>query len=95
VRLGLLWAASGAVLALGAQLRPRLPLSGSALFHVGVLLVPVSAAATVVGLGSTWAGGLLAAGLVGAPVAASSGGGTTHRCWGLRPSSWSAWVSPG
>lgn len=63
-KLGALVAATGACLLAGRSLRPTLPASAAALFHLGAFLVPVDVAAVGVRADLHWSTMLLAQGLV-------------------------------
>ncbi|MEX2659915.1 MAG: hypothetical protein WD232_09465 [Acidimicrobiales bacterium] len=63
-KLGAIGALTGAFLLAGRRLRPSLPATSSALFHLGAFLIPVDVAALAVRAELGWAATLLAEGLV-------------------------------
>lgn len=57
--------ATGTALVLGRWLRPRLPVTASALFHLGAFLLPIDVGALAVDRGVGWPGVVLAEGVAG------------------------------
>lgn len=70
VKLALLGGITGVAVVAGDRLRSSLPATGSALFHLGALLVPVNVAAVDVRLGATWREMMLHGALVSLPASA-------------------------
>ena len=68
VKLAVLGGLTGGFLVAGERFRPSLPATGSALFHLGALLVPVNLAAADVRIGIGWERLLLVEGLACAPL---------------------------
>ena len=72
-KFGALVAVTGACLLAGLRLRAGLPITASALFHLGVLLVPIDVAALGVRAGWEWPRMLLAQPNADSPLMARSG----------------------
>ncbi|HMG44076.1 MAG TPA: hypothetical protein VK611_22275 [Acidimicrobiales bacterium] len=93
-KLGALLAVTGICLAAHQRLRPTLPITASALFHLGVLLVPIDVAAVGVRAGWEWPQMLFAQGLSATVVfgVASAQGPAHERSVVLRFATWAGVV---